>query len=190
MQTDQLLLKRAQKGDPTAFESILATHERLIYSICLRMCGNREDAMDIAQETAVRVWRNIGRYTGDAALSTWIYRIATNACLDHLRKQRDALSIDELGEDGFSPATGEHENPEGVLQGRETMRTVQHALMLLPEEQRAAVILRDIRNLTYEEVAQTLGINLNTAKSRISRGRRALREMLRSDEKLLQTGEA
>lgn len=185
MQTDQVTLKRAQKGDQAAFEAILAEHEKMIYGICLRMCGNRDDAMDVAQETAVRIWRNIGKFTGNAALSTWIYRIATNACLDHLRRRRDSLSIDELGEEGYSPVAAESETPEAVLQGTETMRSLERALERLPEDQRSAVVLRDVQSLSYDEVADVLGVNLNTVKSRISRGRRALRDFLSKDEELL-----
>ncbi len=184
MQSDRVTLKRAQKGDQRAFESILETHERMIYSICLRMCGSREDALDVSQETAVRIWRNIGRFTGEAALSTWIYRIATNACLDHLRKRKDVLSVDALGEEGYAPPASAGEMPENALDGKETLREVAKALDRLPEDQRAAVVLRDVNDLTYEEVADVLGVNLNTVKSRISRGRKSLRDLLGANAKL------
>jgi RNA polymerase sigma-70 factor (ECF subfamily) len=186
VQIDPLTLKRAQKGNQNAFETILSAHERMIYGICLRMTGNRDDAMDVSQETAVRVWRNIGRFSGEAALSTWIYRIATNACLDHLRKRRDTLSVDEMGEGGYAPAAPATETPEGALGGKETLREVERALTQLPEDQRAAVVLRDVQDLSYEEVARVLGVNLNTVKSRISRGRKNLRDLLGSHEELLQ----
>jgi RNA polymerase sigma-70 factor (ECF subfamily) len=185
VQIDEMTLKRAQKGDQAVFESILAAHERMIYGICLRMCGNKEDALDAAQETAVRVWRNIGGFTGGAALSTWIYRIATNACLDQLRRRRDVASIDELGEEGFSPAAPEGETPQSALEGKETLRELGEALLRLPEDQRAAVVLRDVQNLSYEEVADVLGVNLNTVKSRISRGRRTLRDWISRERQLL-----
>lgn len=181
MQIDQVTQRRAQKGDPAAFEEVLRAHERMIYQVCLRMSGNPEDAMDIAQETAVRVWRNLPGFKGDASLTTWIYRIAVNASLDHLRRRKgkETDSTDELMEKGSMPVAQTQDTPEASIERKETLRQVGEALLRLPEDQRAAVVLRDVQDLPYEQIASVLGINLNTAKSRIARGRKQLAAILK-----------
>lgn len=180
MQIDEITQRKAQKGDSQAFEELLLAHEKMIYQVCLRMCGNPQDAMDVSQETAVRIWRNLPNFKGESTLSTWIYRIALNASLDHLRRQKNRMaeSTDELMEKGVMPVAQSTETPEASLERKETLARVGEALTQLPEDQRSAVVLRDVQDLPYDQVATILGTNLNTVKSRISRGRRRLMQLL------------
>ena len=117
MQGDELLLRRACKGDVQAFEELMQSHESRIYAIALRMMGNREDAQDCAQEAMVRIYRAMGSFKGQSALATWIYRITMNTCLDELRrrKARKVTSLDSLVDNGWSPTdTGDTPEEHGL----------------------------------------------------------------------------
>lgn len=179
MTPDDLMLKRAQKGDVGAFEELIAPFEQRIYQIALRVMGHPEDALDQAQETMLRVYQNLSKFKGNSSLSTWIFRVTTNVCLDELRrrKNKQATSLNQLTDAGFTPVD-DSEGPEEAAVRQFTGKTLQEALNALPDEQRAAVVLRDIEGYSYDEIAQMQGANLNTVKSRIARARLALRKIL------------
>ncbi len=179
MQTDDLLLRRAQRGDQSAFEELIAPHEKRIYQIALRLMGNPDDALDQAQEAMLRVYVSLSKYRGVASLSTWIYRIATNVCLDELRRRkgRQAASLEEMAQAGRLPQD-RAETPEQAAERRYVGETLQRALTALPDDQRAAIVLRDIQGLPYDEIAQILQTNINTIKSRIARARQSMRRTL------------
>ncbi|MEG0767391.1 MAG: sigma-70 family RNA polymerase sigma factor [Clostridia bacterium] len=179
MQPDELWIQRARKGDADAFDSLLMPYETRIYAICLRMMGNREDAMDCAQETMLRVFRSLTDYRGQSAFPTWIYRIATNICLDTLRRRkvRSTSSLDAMLEDGFTPADTAP-MPEQTQEVQERRAILERGIASLPDDMRAALVLRDIQGLSYEEVSSILQINMNTVKSRINRAREKLRTLL------------
>lgn len=168
-------LRRAQRGDPDAFEQLLAPYERRVYALSLRMMGNAEDARDAAQDAMVRIWRALPDYQESASLSTWIYKVTSSACLDALRKRkvRAQESLDAMVEDGFAPTSGINE-PEEALMRDARERRVREGLQSLPEDLRAAIVLRDIQGERYEDVAQALGVNVGTVKSRIHRAREKL----------------
>ena len=179
MQENQRLIKRAQRGDSDAFEELVSPYETRIFAICLRIMGNREDALDCAQDAMLRIFRALGEYRFQAAFTTWLFRITTNVCLDALRRQkvRPSTSLDAMMDEGFSPPDPAA-SPEEALDERESMRAVREGIAKLPADMRAALVLRDVQGLPYEEVAQILHLNLGTVKSRISRARDRLRKLV------------
>ena len=185
MDVDMLNLKRAARGDEQAFEALISPHLDVTYRLCLRMMGNEQDAADMTQEALVRAWRSLSTYKAQSRFSTWLYRIASNVCLDELRKRknRQTESLQALSEAGFDPAD-EADTPERAAEGKDTRRQLAAAIGSLTEEHRAALLLRDVHGLSYEEIASVLDVNLNTAKSRISRARAALRGILEKDAEL------
>lgn len=185
MQGDELLLRRACKGDVQAFEELMQSHESRIYAIALRMMGNREDAQDCAQEAMVRIYRAMGSFKCQSALATWIYRITMNTCLDELRrrKARKVTSLDSLVDNGWSPTdTGDTPEEHGLRV--EKQNALNQAIQSLPDDMRAAIILRDVKGYSYDEIASILDANVGTIKSRISRGREKLREILSKQSEL------
>ena len=173
------LIERAMGGDAASFNTLMEAHERRMYAVALRMCGNHEDAQDCLQEAMLRIYRAISGFKAQSSFSTWVYRITMNACLDELRKRksRPNTSLDGLLDTGWSPVDG-GESPEGHAMRREMRRVLQRCIGELPEDMRAAVVLRDVEGYSYEEIAGILEANVGTIKSRISRGRERLREKI------------
>lgn len=176
---EQALVKKASQGDASAFEQLMRAQESRMYAVSLRMCGNREDALDCTQEAMLRIFRAIGNFKGQSSFATWAYRITMNTCLDELRRRklRTSSSLDALLDSGWSPAD-ENDTPEKHSIASEQRRTLEKAIADLPEDMRAAIVLRDIQGFSYDEIAKILEANVGTIKSRISRGREKLREML------------
>lgn len=181
---DDLLIHRAAKGDEAAFEQLLTQHEKSVYSLCLRMTGNPDDAMDVSQEVFLRVWRNLGSYQFDAAFSTWLFRIASNACIDFLRakKRRNDVSLtmedENDGEEKELSVPDPELLPEEQLLAKEQQQAVLRAMDALPPDHREILQLRVIENLPYEEIADILGVKVGTVKSRLARARNLLRKNL------------
>ena len=173
------LIARLQKRDETAFEELLRQYEKKVYTLCFRMCGNSEDAEEAAQDTFLALWRGIDRFRQESSLSTWIYRLASNACIDLLRrrkKQGSSLSLDD--EELFLDAVDPVPRPQDAVEHREAQKLLQEGLSALPEEYRKVLILREIEGLSYTEIAESASLELGTVKSRISRGRVLLRNFL------------
>ena len=179
------MIERASRGDAAAFNRLMEQHERRMYAVALRMCGNREDAQDCLQEAMLRVYRAIGGFKGQSSFSTWVYRITMNTCLDELRrkKNRQSTSLDSLLDMGWSPSDDTNA-PEKQAMRSELRRNLNRAIQELPEEMRSAVVLREIQGFSYEEIAHMLEINVGTIKSRISRGREKLREKMKENAEL------
>ena len=179
------LIKRAGRGDAYAFEQLMCAHERKMYAVALRMCGNREDAQDCLQEAMIRVYRAISGFKGQSSFSTCVYRITMNSCLDELRrrKSRTATSLDAMLENGFMPSD-EGDTPEQSSLRAEQRRAMEKAIANLPEDMRSAIVLRDIQGCSYDEIARVLDTNVGTIKSRISRGREKLRSILMEQPEL------
>lgn len=177
MQEEALLIRRAKKGDADAFEALVAPLEQKLYALCLRMLTSREDALDCAQDAMLRIWRSMGTFREQASFGTWCYRIATNACLDYLRKQkvRPSVSLEAMTEIGFAPAAGGGDNPAERLEEGDRRQALIEGIASLSPDLRAAVVLRDIHGLSYEEVSEALQTPLGTVKSRINRARERLR---------------
>ena len=186
---ERALIKRASRGDADAFEQLLSGQETRMYAVALRMCGNREDAQDCVQEAMIRVYRALNSFKGQSSFSTWVYRVTMNSCLDELRKRksRAATSLDAMIDNGFAPSDDEHTPERRALQS-EQKRVLEKAIAALPEDMRAAIVLRDIQGCSYDEIATILDTNVGTIKSRISRGREKLRGVLSGKTELFERG--
>ena len=173
------LIERAAKGDGAAFSELMAAHEKRMYAVAFRLCGNHEDAQDCLQDAMLRIYRAISGFKGQSSFATWVYRITTNTCLDELRrrKTRQSTSLDSLLDTGWSP-TDDLDTPERHALMSEKRREIEQAIASLPDDMRTAIVLRDIQGFAYDEIARMLGANVGTVKSRISRGRERLREKL------------
>ena len=182
---DELLLRRAQRGDPDAFEQLVGPLEQRIWRICWHYTGNREAAEDCGQEAMLRIWRNLGNYRGDCALESWVYRIAANCCMDYLRKKkRDrSVSVEPLKEQGFDPADPSPGTEDQAVTGDEHRR-LREAISLLPEDQREALVLTQLEKISYESAAQMLGTSEGTVKSRVNRAKSRLKEWLAGNGEL------
>lgn len=184
--SDDALATMAQAGDLPAFNTLVERYQRPVFGLCLRMLSSAPAAEDVAQETFLAAWRGLERYRG-GSFQAWILRIAGNRCRDELRKRkrRPTDSLDALRErqgEWVAPADSAP-SPERAALGAETLRAIQRGLETLPEDQRMAIILCDVQELAYDEIAQAMGTSIGTVKSRISRGRSRLRDYL------LQNGE-
>jgi RNA polymerase sigma-70 factor, ECF subfamily len=171
---DEELVRRFLGGDAAAFSTLLERHESRVYGLCLRILGDPDDARDAAQDTFLIVLRKLDRFRGDAAFTTWLHRVTVNACYDELRKRkrRPILHV-ATGEGDASP----HEagppvtDPtEGIAGSLDTAA----ALARVPEDFRIALVLADVQDLPYEEIAHVLDVPIGTVKSRVHRGRIAL----------------
>jgi len=173
------LIQRAGEGDASAFNTLMGMHERRMYAVALRMCGNPEDAQDCLQEAMLRIYRAISGFKAQSSFSTWVYRITMNTCLDELRrrKNRPNTSLDGLYDAGWSPVDP-GQTPEKHALAEDMRRQLQAFIRELPEDMRAAIVLRDIEGYSYDEIATMLDANVGTIKSRISRGREKLREKI------------
>lgn len=173
-----LLIKKAQKGDEKALEALLLRYQKKIYNVAYRFMGSEADAYDMAQEAMIKIYRSIRAFRRDASFSSWVYRLTVNTCLDGLRKRKKApLPYDNKMENDVA-IEDSIENPEIHALTIESLEDIQKAISLLSEEHRITVILRDIQGLTYEEISETLSISIGTVKSRISRGRQRLKQIL------------
>jgi len=181
------LVRLSQEGDVDSFERLIESHKQRVYNIALRMVKNRDDAFDVSQEVFIRVYKSIGKFGGKSSFSTWIYRITVNCCLDHIKKEGRYKYISDAGEDG--PGAGVIENlraeetPESVMEKSIKRDEIKKALDLLESDFRAAVVLRDIQGFSYDEISRITNANIGTVKSRISRGRRRLREIYQELER-------
>lgn len=186
---DELLLRKAQHGDPEAFEQLITPLEQLIWRICWHYTGNRESAEDCGQETMIRIWRSLDSYRNDCALESWVYRIAANCCMDYLRKKKrdKSVSVEPLREQGFDPADPNPGTEEQVVAADERQR-LREAITQLPEDQREALILTQLEKVPYEEAANRLGVSEGTVKSRVNRAKARLREILSEERELSPPG--
>ena len=171
--SDTDLLARAAAGDHEAFTEVMRLHEDRVFSVCLRIMGSRDRALDAVQDTFMTVFRKAGQFKGKAAVGTWIYRIAVNTCYDHLRKtkRRPADPLPEY----YDPAD---DSAQDEVESAGIRPDIQKALQEIPEEFRAAVVLSDMEGMSLPEVADVLGVPVGTVKSRVFRGRRQLAQLL------------
>ena len=189
MRIDDELLRKAQAGDPDAFEALMADSEQMVWRVCWHYTGHREDASDCAQEAMIRLWRNLPGFRFECAFETWIYRICASCCLDFLRKarRRPAESLEPLAEAGFDPPDPSPGPEEQALREDEHAR-LREAIRDLPSEQRDALTLTQLEGRSYEETARLLSVTEGTVKSRVNRARTRLRELFSAEEKLSAAG--
>jgi RNA polymerase sigma factor (sigma-70 family) len=174
-------LHAARAGDVHAFNRLVDVHQRQIYNVCYRTLGSADDAEDATQDTFFSAFRNLGAFRGSAAgLRAWLTRVAVNACYDQLRRRqrRPTTSLDALEDDAPVHLPDASPGPESSTLDLETAEAIQAALNGLPPEQRLVVVLCDINGLSYEEAAHAMGVELGTVKSRLSRARVRLRDLL------------
>lgn len=170
---DAKLLARVADGDHEAFTEIMQANEDRVFSVCLRIMGSRDQAMDATQETFLTAFRKAGQFKGASTFGTWVYRIAVNTCYDMLRKQKRRPS-DPLPEH-VDPA--DH-GAQAEVESAALRPEIREALATLPPEFRSAVVLSDIEGMSLPETAQVLGVPVGTVKSRVFRGRRLLAQQL------------
>lgn len=187
---EQRLIEAGQRGDVEAFNQLVRLYEGRVYTLCVRMLGDPDAAADVAQDTFISAYKNLNRFRG-GVFRSWILRIATNACYDALRarKRRPAISLNAAMNDEDENGAGfdvpdPAESPEDAAQRKALGAAIAAAIAQLPEDQRAVVILSDVQGLAYEEIAEVTNANLGTVKSRLSRGRARLRDILRAGELL------
>lgn len=186
--TLETALRAAQRGDVAAFNTLVVTYQRQLYNVCYRTLGSPDDAADATQDALLSAFRGLKTFNGPASgLRGWLLRIAVNACYDQLRRRqrRPTDSLDALGSADLDheasvadrladPSLG----PEQRSLGAETARNIQDAIDRLPPDQRLTVVLCDVQGLSYDEAAQAMSIELGTVKSRLSRARAHLRDLL------------
>lgn len=182
---DELLLRRAQNGDPDAFGQLMEPLEQLVWRVCWHYTGNREAAEDCGQEAMIRIWRALDSYRGDCAFESWVYRIAANCCMDWLRKKkRDrSVSIEPMKDQGFDPADTSPGTEAQVI-AKDERRRLREAIALLPEDQREALVLTQLERVSYEEAARMLDVSEGTVKSRVNRAKARLKEILTPEGEL------
>ena len=181
-------IERLKQGEASAFEVLISERSGEVYGLLYRLTENREEARDLTQETFLRAFQSIGTFRGDSDLRTWIYRIAINQARNRWRwwrrRRRDStISLDSSEVHGNQPLvetlrSERDRSPEQETLAHERERALRRALQSLSQSYRETVILRDIEGFTYEEIAETLGINVGTVKSRLARGRHELRQRL------------
>jgi len=177
--TVEELVRAAAGGDADAFEQLVRLHENKVYSLALRMCGTPEDAADVAQEAFLSAWRGLPSFRGEAGFATWLYRLTANAAIDYLRRgkhQRGEIPLDCGGTPLDLP--DREPGPQESAEGKELQAAVNAGLLKLSDSHREVLVLREFQELSYDEIAQILQIDLGTVKSRISRARSALRKIL------------
>jgi len=188
--TDARLVERLVARDERAFTTLVRAYERRVFALVLRMIGNRAEAEDLAQEVFVQVFKAIGSFRGESKLSTWIYRIAINLCKNrskYLRvrhsgqeEQIDALQDHvPMGDAGGAPMT-RVERPDEMAAGKQVERIVKEAILELEPSFRECLVLRDLEDLSYEEIGVITGLPEGTVKSRIHRARAQLKELVES----------
>lgn len=177
-------IKLVKKGDQSAFEDIVEHFQGKVFAICFRMVGNKHEAEDIAQEAFIRAYINIQSYDENRKFSTWLYRIATNLAIDRMRKKKPDYYLDAeiQGADGlnlYAQIPDDGVLPEDEVESLETQSYIQKEIMELPAKYRSIIALRFIDELSLKEISEILEIPVGTVKTRIHRGREALRKKLR-----------
>jgi RNA polymerase sigma-70 factor (ECF subfamily) len=169
--TDEELVRKARDGDSAAMNDLLGRHYDRVHAVCRRIAGATRDADDAAQETMIRIVRHLDKFDGRSSFGTWVYRIATNTSLDELRKRRRRPQLHVVGDDD---APHELADPmaDREVEASVDRSAIDAALAALPEDFRVPLVMRDVADLDYDEIAETLGVPIGTVKSRIARGRR------------------
>ncbi len=187
---EKALILAAQTGEVAAFNQLVRTYQTLVYRTAYRVLGDGASAEDATQDALVSAYKHLRAYRG-GSFKAWLLRIVTNACYDQLRvkQRRPTVSLDAMLIDPDNPAPGADraapDSPPELAERRELGEAIQRGLATLPPDQRVTLVLTDIEGFSYDEVAAATGANLGTVKSRLSRGRAALRDFLIAQEELL-----
>ena len=158
---DRELVEKAKAGDQSAFEQLVLDNQNKVFSLALRLVNDREEAADLAQEAFVKAWQGLASFQGESSFATWVYRLTTNVCIDHLRKQKrreevaPAVSLDDE-EAGWAEPADRESDPQRLLERSERGKALARGLEKLPDWQRRALVLRELSGLSYQEIAQAL----------------------------------
>lgn len=189
---ERLLIRRLKERDEKAFKEIVRRYSDQVYNMTYRMLGNREEAEDVAQEVFIIVFKSIDSFRGDSKFSTWLYRITANTCKNRIKylarrydrsKSQYDESIDSNQAAGALTAPSAPRRPDAALQGLELEQKLQAAIDSLDEDHRLLVVLRDIQELSYDEICEITGVPEGTVKSRLHRARAALRKKMQTYRK-------
>ena len=181
MNEEQRWIAAARNGDQESIEKLVRLYEKRVFSLTSRMCRNSADAEEAAQEAFLAAWQALPAFRGDASFATWLYRLVSNACVDILRREgrHQAMAGPSLDDEESSPEPPDKSpSPHALAERAELRRQIEAGLAALPPEYRQVLILREIHQCTYDEIAQICSIDLGTVKSRINRGRKRLRKIL------------
>jgi RNA polymerase sigma-70 factor (ECF subfamily) len=174
-------IKRFKKGDAFLFEQFVLKYQHRIFNLCLYMLGDTHDAEDAAQDTFIKAYQNLKNFKPKASFYTWLYRIAVNTCIDYKRRPIfDSLfRKSKDGNDFSAELPSDIPSPERLYESKQTGYALQAALKRLSKKLRAAIILKEIEGLSYEDIAEVLDISMGTVKSRISRAREELKKLMK-----------
>ena len=178
---EQKWIDAARKGDQNAFAELVRLYEKKVFALTTRMCKNPEDAAEVAQEAFLAAWQGLPSFRGDAAFSTWLYRLASNACVDLLRREgrhRDAAGPSFNDDDHPVDIPDPASSPHDLAERSELRQQIEDGLAALSPDHREVLILREIHQLAYDEIASVLQLDSGTVKSRINRARKQLRNFL------------
>ncbi|MER2564646.1 MAG: sigma-70 family RNA polymerase sigma factor [Myxococcaceae bacterium] len=178
-----MLLSKLRRNDPSAFETLVRLHQDRVYDFCVRMLNDREEAFDLTQEIFLSIHQNVDKFRADAKLTTWIFRISRNHCLNRLKylKRRGRGRSDEFGEaneKSISESMGGSSSPDELVVKKRERQLVHQAIEELDEEQRSLVVLRDVEGLSYDEIMEITELPEGTVKSRLHRAREKLAGIL------------
>lgn len=172
---DQELIQRCRSGDQPAFNQLVLKYRNRVMGIATRMLGDRVEAEDLAQDVFVKVYHGLQGFQGEALFSTWLYRIAANSCLNQIRKRKRESQVPVSADDPEPNISDGKSNPHTLLEKKELNSFLEKAIRALPREQKMVLILRDIEGLSYEEIADSLELELGTVRSRLHRARLEVR---------------
>ena len=177
--SEKKIIEKVLGGDANAFEELVLKYEKTVYNLALRMVGDRDDASDMTQEAFIKAYGSLSSFRGDSKFSVWIYRIATNVCLDFLRsksrKQQVSLTVsDDDDEDAQLDIPDPSSAPEQQLMQKMSMQSVEEGLKTLPDKQRQILVMRELGGMSYAEIGAALSLEEGTVKSRIFRARKRL----------------
>jgi RNA polymerase sigma-70 factor (ECF subfamily) len=180
LDSDESLVKRAREGDFDAFEVLFDRHRLLVYRFAYQMVNKRDDAEDMVQEAFVRAYQNLHRYRDEAKFTTWLLRIVSNLCTDQARMSQRRNNLEQKEAQGALDwmTTGHFENPVDNLEQDRRRLALRKAITALPEHHRQMIVMRDIEEREYSDIAAVLGCTIGGAKLRVLRARRALRDRI------------
>lgn len=178
---EQQWVEAARQGDQSAFEQLVHLYEKRVLALTTRMCKNPADAEEAAQEAFLSAWQGLPFFRGDASFSTWLYRLASNACVDLLRREgrhQSAAGPSLNDEEVQLEVPDTAPSPQEQAERSELRQQIEAGLQALTPDHRQVLLLREMHQLSYDEIAQTLDVDVGTVKSRINRGRKQLRNFL------------
>ena len=178
---DLQLISRFKNGDTSAFGEIVLRYQDKIYNLCRYMLGNADDAEDAAQDSFLKAYQALPKFQPDALLYTWLYRIATNTCIDYRRRPvfEPLFGRAEEGDKLIHDRASDAPSPEKLYQSKQIDRALQECLEVLSPKLRGIIVLKEVEGLSYEEIGETLDISMGTVKSRIARAREELQKCMK-----------